>query len=80
MYRNRYRSHVRSLDSTSKLNSFEKRAKARAFAELIAHIETALEEGNYVFKMAELHGMYENLLEQLGICISNWEQSCIDIS
>lgn len=69
-YRNRYRAHMRSLESTSKLNSFEKRAKARAFAELIAHIDTALEEGNYAFKLAELHGMYENRLQQFGACIS----------
>ena len=37
---------MRSLEGTStgELNSFEKRAKARAFAELVAFIDTALEE------------------------------------
>ena len=69
-YRNRYRTHLRSIESTSKFNSFEKRAKARAFAELIAYIDTALDDGNHVFKLAELHKMYENRLQEFGVYIS----------
>ena len=71
-YRNRYRAHVRSLEGTStgELYSFEKRAKARAFAELVAFIDTALEESNYVFKLADLHELYENRLQQFGVGVS----------
>ena len=71
-YRNRYRAHVRSLEgtSTSELNSFEKRAKARAFVELVAFIDMALEEGNYVFKLADLHELYESRLQQFGVGVS----------
>ena len=44
-YRNCYRSHLRAKsDSSSSLHSTDRRAKARAFAELISHIEGCLEE------------------------------------
>ncbi len=69
-YRNRHRAHMRSLKGASKLNFFEKRAKARAFAELVSFINSALEEGNYVFKLVELHELYESRLRQFGADIS----------
>ena len=44
-YRNRNRSHLRAKsDSSSSLHSTDRKAKARAFAELISHIEGCLEE------------------------------------
>ena len=63
---------MRSLEGTStgELNSFEKRAKARAFAELVAFIDTALEEGNYVFKLPDWHELYERRLQQFGVGVS----------
>ena len=63
---------MRSLEGTStgELNSFEKRAKARAFAELVTFIDMALEESNYVFKLADLHELYESRLQQFGVSVS----------
>lgn len=48
-YRNKYRSAVRGKNSSSNL-VFEK-AKARAFVELIAHIEEKIEDNIYLFKL-----------------------------
>ena len=54
----KYRAHLRSLEgTTSKLNYFESRAKVRAPTELIAYINTALEDGIETFKLAKLHEM-----------------------
>ena len=45
--------------------SLIKQARARAFAELVMHVESALEDGIHVFKLAELHAAYENRLKNL---------------
>jgi len=52
---------VRYLEGTStgKLYSFERGLK-KAFEELVAFIDAALEEGNDVFKLADLHEWYES--------------------
>ncbi len=42
-----------------------KKAGARVFAELVMDIESALEEGVYVFKLIELHTVYESQLKTL---------------
>ncbi len=69
-YRNRYRSFVRSQSASSKSSIVVKQAKARAFAELVMHIESSLEEGIYVFKLTELHDRYENRSKKLHVDFS----------
>ena len=63
-YRNRCRSfkrqHVNQRDVTTNL------AKARAFAELTSHMEVSVEEGYYLFKLAEVHRLYQERLSNLG--------------
>ncbi len=37
---------------------------ARAFAELVSYIESNVENGMYIFKLSELHGLYEGRLHR----------------
>lgn len=69
-YRNRYRAFLRALSASSQSSISTKQAKARAFAELVMHVEGALEQGTYVFKLAELHAAYENRLKKLSVDFS----------
>lgn len=63
----RYRTHLRSnTNSSCTLNQWKKRAKAQAFAELIAYIDTTLEEGIQIIWLS-CNGIYEN---RFGVCIS----------
>ena len=41
-------------------------AKARAFAELSSQIEVSVEEGNYLFKLAKVHRLYQERLSNSG--------------
>ena len=66
-YRNRYRSHLRARsDLSSSLHSTDKKAKARAFAELILYIESCLEEDTNIFKLADLYSIFKDRLQNLG--------------
>lgn len=70
-YRNHYRSHLRARsDLSSSLHSMDKKAKARAFAELVSHIESCLEEDTNIFKLADLHSIYQDRLRNLGVLFS----------
>ncbi len=69
-YRNRYRSHCRSASKLSPANEPLKRAKATAFAKTVSFIESALEEGTHIFKLAEVHKLYQSYLENLGVDIT----------
>ena len=53
-YRNRYRAFQRAQAGSSSA-SLDNQGKARAFAELVMHIENAMEQGMYKFKLMELH-------------------------
>ena len=54
---NRYRSSIRS--STDKtLDHHADMAKARAFAEIISHMENHCEASEYIFKLSHLHQLY----------------------
>ena len=65
--RNRHRSHVSGVQSASE-NSFEKeKMEARALVELLTHIESSVEEGNFFFKLSELQFLYESRLKDFGI-------------
>ena len=54
-YRNHYRTFLRAQYASSQSSVCVKKARARAFAELVMDMEGALEQGMYVFKLAELH-------------------------
>ncbi|KAG1681694.1 hypothetical protein GQR58_011690 [Nymphon striatum] len=41
--------------------------EARAFAELFSYIECSVENGNYIFKLSKLHGLYVSRLHNLGV-------------
>ena len=70
-FRNRYRSHIRSdTSSASSLNTTLKRAKARAFTKVVSYIESGIEDETYIFKLSDLHGVYQICLEDLGVDIS----------
>ena len=70
-YRNRYRSHLRAKsDSSSSLHYTGRNAKARAFAELISHIEGCLEEDTNIFELADLYSIYQDHLQNLGVLFS----------
>lgn len=64
--RNRYRSHGRKASQTPE-NTDEKMNESRAFVELTNYIEKALESGIFLFKLTEIHSLYINRLEELGI-------------
>ena len=45
-------------------------AKARVFVELVAYMENSVEDGTFLFKLTEIHDMYEKRLNDLGLDIS----------
>ena len=66
-YKNRHRSAQRACASESSGTTEENILQARAFAELISYIEGIVENGTYIFKLAELHDLYENRLREFGM-------------
>lgn len=40
---------------------------ARAFAELVCYIESCIENSEYIFKLSQLHGLFEDRLSNLGV-------------
>ena len=63
--RNRYRSCNANLKEDDKKVD-ESVNNSRVFVELTSYIEREVNSGNKVFKLAELHSLYENCLEDLG--------------
>jgi len=57
--------------SSSSLGSLEKKAKARAFAELFEYISTSLKEGmqpsNWLSYMQSIKSDYKNLMSVVGL-------------
>ena len=43
---------------------------ARAFAELTCYIESSVLDGNFIYKLSQLHGLFENRLSDLGVAKS----------
>ena len=66
-YKNRYRSMQRAHVSESSSNTEGRVLQARAFSELISNIEDNIENGTYLFKLKDLHAMFTNRLQALGI-------------
>ena len=66
-YKNRYRSANRAACSTSHATTEEKILQARVFAEVVSHIEDNIASGTHLFKVSELHNLYESCLREVGI-------------
>ena len=64
---NRHRSLMRQRKSSSSSQMEEKKIQARAFVELITHVENCVEGGQFYFKFSSLRELYENWLLDLGI-------------
>ena len=65
-YKNRHRSMQRKARSSAS-NNEEMMVEVRAFAELVSYIEGSVEDGSYLFKLTELHKLYESRLQDLGV-------------
>ncbi|KAG1666280.1 putative aldolase class 2 protein [Nymphon striatum] len=66
LYKNRHRSAQRASHSYAATNE-SRLQEARAFAEFVSYIECSVENGNYIFKLSELHGLYVSRLHNLGV-------------
>ena len=64
--RNRYRSYVRKSSQLTQ-DIDEKFNESKAFVELSSYIEKAVNSGNVLFKLSDIHSMYVNRLEDFGI-------------
>ena len=64
--RNRHRSFLRQSE-TSSIDREEGKIEARAFVELITHVENSIENGTFCFKFSVLRQIYESRLHDLGI-------------
>ena len=64
--RNLYRSHKRKSDQQPE-NTNEKLNESRAFVELTTYIKSTVDSGTVVFKLSEVHSLYVNRLQELGI-------------
>ncbi|KAG0722380.1 hypothetical protein GWK47_044567 [Chionoecetes opilio] len=65
--RNRHRSLIRNRENLQDARKPDKKARARAFAELVTYIENEVEEGTLLFKFASLRHLYESRLADFGI-------------
>lgn len=72
-YRNDYRSYRRQNSPTKigqrEENQRTKIIQSRAFIELVTHMEESAEEGTYLFKLPNLHTMFEKRLRDFNIDI-----------
>ena len=66
MYKNKHRSKQRAF-CASDISTEQNILQARAFAELVSYIECSIDGGTYIFKLSELHALYEECLQGLGI-------------
>ena len=66
-YKNKYKSLEKMKDGSTVESSSEKIIESQVFAELVAYIETYVEERNFILKLSELHGLYEGRLKSLGV-------------
>lgn len=64
-YRNKYRSYCRQKNHDNILDA--NMAKARAFVEIVAKIESDIDDGTHTFQLNELHMAYTNRLQELGV-------------
>ena len=65
--RNRHRYLLRANQESSSCYTEENQKKARAFTELVTFIESAVEDGTFYFKLADLRHLFEKRLKEFGI-------------
>ena len=56
---------MREVNRDEEQNDLEK-AKRRAYAELVTHIENAVTNDKYIFKLVDLNQLYEKRMTDLG--------------
>lgn len=66
-FRNQYNSKMRQSGSISETDATNKSVEARYYAELISYIENKIGDGQYIFKMADLHSILCDSRRSLGI-------------
>ena len=64
--RNRYRSHTCKAGQTPE-DVDERMNESRAFVELTTYIHKSVDSGTLLFRLNEIHNLYTNCLEELGI-------------
>ena len=69
-YKNSYRSAQRAAVSQYSKIVENRCLQALVFAEVVAYIENEVENGTNIFKLSELHMIYENRLQSVGITIT----------
>ena len=57
-YKSKY-SSVQRAKSDNNLSNEVNIIQTQVFVELLSHIESSLETGNFIFKLADLHRMYQ---------------------
>ena len=63
-YKNKYRSYIRNKNKNS--DSCNERAKARAFVELVDHIEEQIMSEINMFRLKDLYDLHQSRLQKLG--------------
>ncbi len=67
-YRNQYRGYVQScITSCSSASEDQKRGKCMAFANTVSYIENCLKNRTFIFKLSEVHKVYNENLCDLGL-------------
>ena len=67
-YKRKY-SSVQRAKSDNSLSNEVNIIQAQVFVELSSHIESSLETGNFIFKLAD-HHMYQGRLNDLGVYVT----------
>lgn len=66
-FRNRYRTNVRQSAYDSPTQQDRETIDARSFADLVYHVEDEVGNGNYIFKLADLHRLLSTRRIDLGL-------------
>ena len=67
--RNRHRSLLRANQESPGWQIEHNQKKARAFTELVTYIKSAVEDGTFCFKLADLCHLFEKRLRELGLIL-----------
>ena len=65
-HKNRYR-NAQEAKQDSTISEDNSIVDAQVFVELVSHIEDSVEAGKFIFKLPELHGLYENHFKTLQV-------------
>ena len=65
--RNRHRSLSRKDPNSTDGQNEVKKKQARAFSELVSYVESAVEDGTFCFKLADLRHLFEDRLQEIEV-------------